>query len=446
MKPLLDQIPKPILDVISKVKDRVSELTRTYKSLANYGRPYLEDLTEIAVIYYLNNKLNVSLDRLSEYLGVDKTSLYKLVKRIENENRVSITDSSTKKVVTLSVTPQELLDLVENKILSVSSKLKVKDPMQSSIIKDFMTKNIERLANRDRRTYYNDKEKRETLKAVQYLMNLAENLNLPSNPDFWDRETLLRILDNITDLRKKRIIIKLLRRVPAWRQWLDGYVGAERKYITPKMSVLFYRDYLKLKELMLKKEISEKDFLIVWLHIVTGAREGWKSESTVDENLENVNTSLIGLKWENLERIGDSWILKIYEHKTRKTWSCDISWLDPDIVPIFLKYRKERGSIIATLTGCKTVKEFERYYRKLLKDISVKLGLEFTLVPHDLRRSHISILAELGVPLEIAVSGLMDFGVGWEDLSTALIFYTRFSKHKKEMLIKELRERQKSYL
>jgi hypothetical protein len=55
-----------------------------------------------------------------------------------------------------------------------------------------------------------------------------------------------------------------------------------------------------------------------------------------------------------------------------------------------------------------------------LKKISNLLGLGFTLVPHDMRRSHISILAELGVPLEIAVSGHMDFGVGWEDLKRRL--------------------------
>lgn len=441
----METIPRALREKVDRVRERVNVLTRQYKSLSNYGRPIFEDVSEIAVVYYLNEKLGVGLNVIADYLGVDKTSVYNLVKKIKEKGIVSITNPQTRKVESVSVNPQDLINIVESEILSISSKTKIKDPLQSSIIKEFMTKNIERLANRDRRTYYNDREKLQTVRAVEYLMDLAEKAGLPTNPDFWDKETLLKLLDNITELRKKREIIKLLRRVPAWRNWLEGYVGAEKKFIIPKMSVLFYKDYLKLKELMARGEISENDFLIIWLHLLTGAREGWKSESTTDNLLENVNTSLIGLKWENLEKVGDSWILKVYEHKTRKTWSCDLSWLDPDIVPIFLKYRKDKGSIIATLSGCKTVREFEKYYRKLLKEISEKLNLEFTIVPHDLRRSHISILAELGVPLEVAVSGLLDFGVGWEDLSTALIFYTRFSRHKKEMLLKELRERQKTY-
>ncbi|MEM1606173.1 MAG: hypothetical protein QXW41_08025 [Fervidicoccaceae archaeon] len=441
----MESIPRALRETLDKVRERALTLAKQYRSLSNYGRPIFEDIRETAVIYYLNEKLNIGLNVIADYIGVDKTSVYNLVKRIKEKGIISITNPATKRVESVSVSPSDLINIVESEILSISSKTKIKDPQQSAVIKDFMTKNIERLANRDRRTYYTDKEKRQTLRAIEYLMDLAEKEGLPTNPDFWDKETLLKLLDNITDLRKKRNIVKLLRRIPAWRNWLEGYVGAEKKYITPKLSVLFYKDYLKLKDLMLKKEISENDFLIIWLHIVTGAREGWKSEATTDTSLESVNTSLIGLKWENLEKVGDSWILKIYEHKTRKWWSCDISWLDPDIVPIFLRYRKDKGSIISTLSNCKTVKEFEKYYRKLLKDISEKLGLEFTLVPHDLRRSHISILAELGVPLEIAVSGLMDFGVGWEDLSTALVFYTRFSRHKKEMLLKELRERQKTY-
>jgi hypothetical protein len=43
--------------------------------------------------------------------------------------------------------------------------------------------------------------------------------------------------------------------------------------------------------------------------------------------------------------------------------------------------------------------------------------------------------------MEIACSGLLDFGVGWEDLSTALIFYTRFSRYVKEKLLEEAEKR-----
>jgi Phage integrase family. len=278
-------------------------------------------------------------------------------------------------------------------------------------------------------------------------MRVAIENNLPSNPDFWDKETLLRLIDlaySNVDRRVKRAKIKYLRRIPQFRQWLEGLVGAEKKHVEPRLSALFYEDYLRIKRLWKKGSISTEDFLLIWLHVTTGAREGWGSEIVKPNmDLDEVKTSLIGLRWENLEFVADTVILKIYEHKTQKTWRCDLRWLDPEIVPVFLKYRKESGSIIKTLTKCKTVKDFMKYYAKLLERVSELLNLPFKLKPHDMRRSHISILAELGVPMEIAVSGLMDFGVGWEDLSTALIFYTRFSRYVKEKLLEEASRRKK---
>jgi Phage integrase family. len=272
-------------------------------------------------------------------------------------------------------------------------------------------------------------------------MQIAIENNIPSNPDFWDRDTLLRLIDlaySNVDRRVKRTKIKMLRRIPQFRTWLEGLVGAEKKHVEPKTTALFYEHYIKLKELWKKGIISTEDFLVIWLHITCGCREGWGSEIVeLSEDLDNVRTSLIGLRWEDLEFIADTVILKIYEHKTQKTWRADLKWLDPEIVPIFLKYRRESGSIIKTLTRCRTVKEFMKYYTKLLERVSELLNLPFKLKPHDLRRSHISILAELGIPMEIACSGLLDFGVGWEDLSTALIFYTRFSRYVKEKLLEE---------
>jgi hypothetical protein len=92
-----ESIPKPITQILFSLQDRIKSLTRQYKSLANYGRPYIEDIKEIAVIYYLNAKLGIGLNELADRIGVDKSSLYKLVKRIENEKRVSITDPQSKK-------------------------------------------------------------------------------------------------------------------------------------------------------------------------------------------------------------------------------------------------------------------------------------------------------------------------------------------------------------
>jgi hypothetical protein len=175
----------------------------------------------------------------------------------------------------------------------------------------------------------------------------------------------------------------------------------------------------------------------------TGAREGWESTSLRGSSLEDANTSLIGLKWDKLYQVHNTWILEVFESKTNKTWMCDLSWLDPEPINVLIKYRRNGGSIVASVTGIESVAEFRKFYSNALKKISNLLGLGFTLVPHDMRRSHISILAELGVPLEIAVSGHMDFGVGWEDLKTAVVFYLRFSRYVKQKVMEQINQRKK---
>jgi integrase len=185
---------------------------------------------------------------------------------------------------------------------------------------------------------------------------------------------------------------------------------------------------------------------VIWLHIVTGAREGYKSEDVKSKkvDVDEVKTSLIGLRWENIEFVGNVPVLKIYENKTKTWWRCDLTWLDSEVSEYFIKkYYKPSGSIIKTLLGkdSLTVLEFVKWYFKLMRKISKLLNLHFELHPHDMRRSHISILAELGVPMEISCGGLMDFGVGWEDLKTALTFYTRFSRYAKAKIFEIMNTR-----
>jgi len=186
--PKFEQIPAPIQKVFSQISDRIRNLIKQYRSLANYGRPYIEDVKEIAVIYYCNAKLNIGLNQIADWLGVDKTSLYKLFKRIEDEHRVAITNPSTRKVEVVEVTPDQLINIVENEILQIQAKQRVADPFVSSIIRKFWESNVERQARTSERLYYNEKEKRETIKVVKELMEyiLNNKPDIPSNPDFSD--------------------------------------------------------------------------------------------------------------------------------------------------------------------------------------------------------------------------------------------------------------------
>ena len=446
--PKYEQIPTPIQKIFSTLRERINNLVKQYKSLANYGRPYLEDLREVAVIYYLNSKLSLGLNQIADFLGVDKTSLYKMIKRIEEEHRVAVTNPNTRKVEVVEVTPDQLINIVENEILQVQAKQRVADPFTSSIVRKFWESNVERQAKTSERLYYNESEKKETIRVVREIMNyiLNNKPEIPSNPDFWTREILIPIIQELwRDPYERYTKIKLLRRIPEFRMMLKGLQGAFMRIVKgrEKTTALFYADYLKLKRMWRDGKLSDSEFLIIWLHITTGAREGWGSEeiTSLKLDLDQVKTSLAGLKFENMEFVSGIPILKIYENKTRSWWRCDLTWLDSEVSEYFIKnYYREKGSIIKALLQREnlTVIEFKRYYEKLMKKISKLLNLQYELNPQDMRRSHISILAELGVPMEISCGGLMDFGVGWEDLKTALTFYTRFSRYAKAKIFESM--------
>ena len=443
-------IPQSLEPFLIQVRDRVRELEQRYGSLSKWGRPVFFDLKEIAVIFYLNEKFNVSLDRLATFLTLDKTALYKLVKNIREKNKATYFDPKENTTKIVSVKPEELINMVEE-LLNVASRQKITDPFQSSIIKSFWENKVQKRAKiAGKPAYLTEEQKKATISVVQRVMEyLAKNKpEAPTNPDYWSEDLVEEALWNIykTYERVANAMI-LLRRVPQWANWFKGKIGAVTKRINPRLSVLFYKDYLRIKELYKQGKITEGEFLVVWLHITTGAREGYSlydPKTPLDD--PNVNSSLIGLRWENLQRLGDVYILKIYESKTNKWWTCDLSWLDPEMVPTFMKYAREKGNIIKDLLGVSNVHQFYMKYRSLLKRISQLLELPFTLKPHDMRRSHISILAELGVPMEYAVSGYMDFGVGWEDLKTAVVFYLRFSRYTKEILKKQIEERKRIIL
>jgi Phage integrase family. len=401
---------------------------------------------QVACIVWVNERLGIGLQVIANMIGVDKTTLYKLVKKIEETGKFNIFDVSTKTIVTVQKSKLELLQAVDE-ALQPKAKIIIADIMESSIVRNFLTATIQKRAKvKGHKPVLTDRAKTETLRVIKLLIEYFGKKGMPTNPDVWNEQdvklALFEIFNN--DYAKIRRAMKALRRVPEWSNWFKGEIGAETSYIKPVMRFITYAQYLQLKRLWKEGKLKDAEFLIPWLHITCGCREGWSVEGVTEKTpLEDCQSSLIGLKWEKLNRVGDTWILEIYESKTGRWWYCDLSWLDSEPVEVLLRYRRDRGSIVATITGCKKVGEFAKWYRGVLRKISELLGLPFRLVPHDLRRSHISILAELGVPLEIAVSGHMDFGVGWEDLKTAVVFYLRFSRYVKQKVMEQINERKK---
>jgi len=87
------------------------------------------------------------------------------------------------------------------------------------------------------------------------------------------------------------------------------------------------------------------------------------------------------------------------------------------------------------------VNKFKNFLSKLMKKIEQYYGDELQerfgtrrLVPHDLRRTHVVYLIEAGVDLQyIAKSNEFQFGVGWDDLNTLLVYYARFTERRRAL-------------
>jgi len=252
-------VPKPLADRLVVVRDRVSELVKKYKSLANWGRPYVTSIEEVAAIYYVNEVLGVSLDRLAHFIGVDKTALYKMVKRIVEESKVTIYNEKEGRIEVITVRPEELKAKAEE-LLGVTTKARIQDPFQSTIIKNFWEKDIPKRAKIAGKPAYLDiEDKKGTLRVVRRLMEYFDKIGYPTNPDLWEEREVEKALWEIyREYPKVAVAMIALRRVPEWAKWFEGKIGAITKRMNPQSRAIFYEDYLKLKRAWTEGKLGGK--------------------------------------------------------------------------------------------------------------------------------------------------------------------------------------------
>jgi len=446
MVQVTNQIPQICLNELNAIRNFVQDIIRKYGSLAKWGMPVFTNELQVACVLWVNDRMNMGLQQIAKMIGVDQTTLYKLKQRIQDRGMFNIYDPSTRSMVTIQKSYYDLLQLVEEK-LQPKAKAMITDLLESAIIREFLSKEVpKRRKTKGHRSTLSARDKQNTIRVVRKLIEYFAEHGMPTNPDTWQEGDVEKALFEIFkgDYSKIRKAMKFLRQVPQWGNWFSGKIGAETSYAKPIPRHITYEHYLLIKRLWKEGRLSDAEFLPIWIHLTTGSREGWETATqTESTHLEDAVSSLVGLKWEKMYRVGDTWILEIYESKTAKYWTCDLSWLDSEPIETLLKFRKERGSIIASITGFKTIFEFRKFYDKVLEKISKLLNLGFELTPHDIRRSHLAILAEFGVPLEVACGGLMDLGVGWEDLKTAYVFYLRYSKYAKQKVMETIASRKK---
>jgi len=481
-------MPKAIEEKIIAIRDRVKEIKKTYGSLARYGYPIIQSKDELVALIYANKVLGISEYELSNIIGVDKSTIYKLIKKFDNNEPINIFNPETRKVESIVLTIEDVKATVDEWLRPKAQKW-IRDVTEASCVIEFLKNPVKIQKHGKHSIRYGRSQIMETLKALndiaRYIINNRDRLaqhfgyEIPSNPDLWDNEdTIYEIVrmvcyETYTDEKKIRSCVRRylqrMKRIPKFREWFKGRIGSIRSVLSPKEATLFYEHYLKIKRYAL--ETKDSNWLAFWLiaglHIETGAREGWGSlklkverlvadgisvpytESDIPRlDLDNdfVDTSLIGIKWDKAIWGVDGSLLgfRIWEEKTKKEWELRIPWLDKEIhdkLKEIYEWARTKGikSVVKSIlmyynvrpsNSTWTVYEFQKWYSRMCSMLKDMLNLPWDITPHRLRSAHISILAEFRIPMELTLqsSANTGFGVGWDDISTAVLFYLRFSQ------------------
>ena len=480
----IEELPTQVRDTLRILSARKYQLDKSNIK----GRPVFESLEEIALTYYAIK--NTDISKVARTINYEIPALWRIIAKIEKENKASYWDTKESKIVTVTVTNERLLEIA-NELIKPRGKRIIPAVTDSAVIQEFL-RNPTRIMKTGKVKTYTRSQIRKILRLMSEVAESVEKhkdiferygVEVTNNPDLWAsnrvyEQVLSELIDRVcsekyTDPIQHRNCVAerkmSFRKIPQFRTWFEGEIGAVKKRVKPIPETLWYSDYLKLKEYLLGsgKSCDRALWGVMSLHITLGCREGYeslrmelerleakgvkvdKSLSKIDLDDPIVNSSLIGLKWDKVT-VKDNKItsIEVYESKTEKTWLCLGIWLDKDLENYLLKVRewalanniKSVVKSILMYEGIKktTVSSFREWYiDKVTKITKEVLGKELT--PHRLRSAHVSILAEFGVPLELVCSD-SGFGVGWEDLSTAVIFYLRFSRQKVDEYFKRISE------
>jgi len=484
-----ETLPSVVRDTLLRLQARKYQLDRS----GVRGRPLFESVEEVAITLYAIEQSDIS--KVARVIGYEVPALWRVVQKAK-EGKVSYWDVRENRIKTVQMSYEELMKVAEDLLRPKATKRILKSVTDSAVVQEFI-RNPERISKSGKLKIYTPSQVRATISRINEIAWFIEEgkardvferygLAETNNPDVWaSNPEYERALSEIiqrycyerhTDVVRRRRcqygVMSAFHRLKPFRGWFKGEMGTVRKASRPIEETLWLSDYLRLKQYLLSSGKGEERALwaIMALHITTKAREGYdsvarelerrstvtgealKSIYEVDLDDDIVNTSLIGIKWDKiLVKDGRIVDIEIYESKTETTWHLYRIWLDKDLEDYLLKVREwalAQGikSVVKSILMYEgvnrrkwSVGSFAEWYEKRVKETCEKvLGKKIT--PHRLRSAGVSILAELGVPLEAACA-FQGFGVGWEDLTTALHFYLRVARGTIEEYFARIEER-----
>ncbi len=508
-KPLEEHISKLTSEekkILFSLRDRIHQLNQTYGSVARSGRSPFESLEEIAVVWKLA-RMKVNYGELGKLLGVSKVSVFRWIQKIK-DGKIAIYNREKGVTETIEFTIDQLENILKE-LSKARAKKHLSVITDSKVIQDFV-KNPVRIQRSKKKYYNQRQvlETLKVFETIaSYIKEHEEELrnryeiDIPSNPDLWAsnpnqfEEIIADIITTICLERYpsnqikynqcKAVFMGRMKRLRPFREWFKGMIGRVTNRISPKEATLYLKDIWKFRKIV--EESGDRDleafYWIAILHITVGSREGYGSiknkvldlkaqgiqlpkqyenPMSLDLDDEFIDSSLIGIKWKNIlvdTRTRRVIEIKVFERKTGK-WAI-AKYLDlvderlPSKLYEFWEYARKKGiqSVIKTILRYYGIAKdkvsvywFKEWYRKHCNKLQELLDLPYKITPHRLRSAHVSILAELRIPLELVLDHNVGFGVGWEDLTTAKIFYLRFSRTLIEDYLRKAYEIKKSIL
>jgi hypothetical protein len=134
----IEELPSVVRDTLRTLSARKYSLDRSNVK----GRPIFESIDEIAVVYYAVKNCDIS--KIARIINYEIPALWRVVKKIEEEHKISYWDTKESKIVTVTISPEELLDRV-NELIRPRGKRIIAAVTDSAIVQEFV-RNPERIS------------------------------------------------------------------------------------------------------------------------------------------------------------------------------------------------------------------------------------------------------------------------------------------------------------
>jgi hypothetical protein len=107
-------------------------------------------LEEIALTYYAIK--NTDISKVARTIGYEIPALWRIIAKIEKENKASYWDTKESKIVTVNVTPDKLLEIA-NELIKPKGKRIIPAVTDSAVIQEFLKNPIRRMKTGKVKTY-----------------------------------------------------------------------------------------------------------------------------------------------------------------------------------------------------------------------------------------------------------------------------------------------------